>query len=110
MPEKIILDCDPGHDDAVALLLAHGSPDIELLAVTTVMGNQTIEKVTRNALVHVRRGRDVVHEGKVATLKHFKDDVREMTMGQECGITFENWEEFQEGDVIEAFEMVQINA
>ena len=47
---KIILDCDPGHDDAVAMLLAHGNPDIELLAVTTVVGNQTLEKVTRNAL------------------------------------------------------------
>ncbi len=54
MPEKIILDCDPGHDDAIALLLAHGSPEIELLAVTTVMGNQTIEKVTRNALAVAR--------------------------------------------------------
>lgn len=54
MPEKIILDCDPGHDDAVAILLAHGSPAIELLAVTTVMGNQTIEKVTRNALAVAR--------------------------------------------------------
>jgi purine nucleosidase len=50
MPRKIILDCDPGHDDAVALLLAHGNPDIELVGVTTVMGNQTIDKVTRNAL------------------------------------------------------------
>lgn len=50
MPTRIILDCDPGHDDAIALLLAHGSPEIELLAVTTVAGNQTIEKVTRNAL------------------------------------------------------------
>ncbi|GAA2242686.1 nucleoside hydrolase [Herbiconiux moechotypicola] len=50
MPSKIILDCDPGHDDAIALLLAHGSPEIELLAVTTVVGNQTLEKVTRNAL------------------------------------------------------------
>ncbi|MFB2586937.1 uridine-preferring nucleoside hydrolase UriH [Herbiconiux liukaitaii] len=48
--QKIILDCDPGHDDAIALLLAHGSPEIELLAVTTVAGNQTLEKVTRNAL------------------------------------------------------------
>ena len=54
MPEKIILDCDPGHDDAVALMLAHGSPEIDLLAVTTVMGNQTIEKVTRNALAVAR--------------------------------------------------------
>lgn len=50
MPRKIILDCDPGHDDAIALLLAHGNPEIELLAVTTVHGNQTLEKVTRNAL------------------------------------------------------------
>ncbi|HET8602236.1 MAG TPA: nucleoside hydrolase [Segeticoccus sp.] len=50
MPHKIILDCDPGHDDAIALMLAHGNPDIELLAVTTVVGNQTLDKVTRNAL------------------------------------------------------------
>jgi len=51
MPRRIVLDCDPGHDDAVALLLAHGSPDIELLAVTTVAGNATLANVTRNALV-----------------------------------------------------------
>ncbi|WP_086956506.1 nucleoside hydrolase [Xenorhabdus innexi] len=50
IPKKIILDCDPGHDDAIAMLLAHGNPDIELLAVTTVVGNQTLDKVTRNAL------------------------------------------------------------
>ncbi|KAK7199593.1 nonspecific nucleoside hydrolase [Novymonas esmeraldas] len=49
MPRKIILDCDPGLDDAVAILLAHGNPEIELLAITTVVGNQTLEKVTRNA-------------------------------------------------------------
>ena len=49
-PRKILLDCDPGHDDAVALLLAHGHPGIDLVAVTTVAGNQTLEKVTRNAL------------------------------------------------------------
>jgi purine nucleosidase len=54
MATKIILDCDPGHDDAVALLLAWGSPDIELVGVTTVAGNQTIEKVTRNALAVAR--------------------------------------------------------
>jgi len=50
MTSKIILDCDPGHDDAIALLLAHGNPSIDLVAVTTVHGNQTLEKVTRNAL------------------------------------------------------------
>ena len=50
MPKKIILDCDPGHDDAVAMLLAWGNPEIDLIGVTTVFGNQTIDKVTRNAL------------------------------------------------------------
>ena len=50
MKHKIILDCDPGHDDAVALLLAARHPEIELLAVTTVAGNQSVDKTTRNAL------------------------------------------------------------
>lgn len=82
MPSRIILDCDPGHDDAVAMLLAHGSPEIELLAVTTVAGNQTIEKVTRNALsvakvigltgVPIARGahRPLVREIEVAESIH----------------------------------------
>lgn len=50
MAQKIILDCDPGHDDAIAMMLAWGNPNIDLLAVTTVVGNQTLEKVSRNAL------------------------------------------------------------
>lgn len=50
MRQKIILDCDPGHDDAIALLLAAHHPALELLAVTTVAGNQSIEKTTQNAL------------------------------------------------------------
>ncbi|MFL6029093.1 MAG: nucleoside hydrolase [Gaiellaceae bacterium] len=47
---KILLDCDPGHDDAIALLLALASPELELLGVTTVAGNQTLDKTTANAL------------------------------------------------------------
>lgn len=82
MPKKIILDCDPGHDDAIALLLAHGSPEIELLAVTTVHGNQTLEKVTRNALSVARiagitgvpfaagASRPLVRESQVAASIH----------------------------------------
>ena len=46
----ILLDCDPGHDDAIALLLALASPELELLGVTTVAGNQTLEKTTANAI------------------------------------------------------------
>lgn len=48
--EKIILDCDPGHDDAIAILLAAASPEIDLLGITTVSGNHTVDNVTRNAL------------------------------------------------------------
>src|SRR5262249_10129968 len=50
MTTPIVLDCDPGHDDAIAILLALASPELELLGVTTTYGNQTIEKTTANAL------------------------------------------------------------
>lgn len=67
-------------------------------------------KITRHAECRVKRGRDLVYTGRIGSLKHFKDDVREVTLGMECGITFEDWTDFQEGDIVEAFEMVQINA
>lgn len=47
--QKILYDCDPGHDDAVALMLAAGSPELELLGVTIVAGNQTLDNTGRNA-------------------------------------------------------------
>jgi inosine-uridine nucleoside N-ribohydrolase len=47
----IVIDCDPGHDDAIAILLALASPEVELVGVSTVAGNQTLDKTTRNALV-----------------------------------------------------------
>jgi inosine-uridine nucleoside N-ribohydrolase len=50
MATPILIDCDPGHDDAVALMLAVASPEVELVGVTTVVGNQTVEKTTANAL------------------------------------------------------------
>lgn len=49
-PHRIILDCDPGHDDATAILMAAKHPAIDLLGITTVHGNQTLAKTTRNAL------------------------------------------------------------
>jgi inosine-uridine nucleoside N-ribohydrolase len=62
----VILDCDPGHDDAIALLLALASPELDLLGVTTVSGNQTLEKTTANAirvLDHVGRAELPVSAG-----------------------------------------------
>jgi len=51
MPRKIILDCDPGHDDAITIMLAAGSPEVEIMAITTVAGNHSINATTRNAMV-----------------------------------------------------------
>ena len=50
MTRRIILDCDPGHDDAMAILLAHGTPEVSLAAITTVAGNHPLELTTLNAL------------------------------------------------------------
>ena len=50
MPKKIILDCDPGHDDAVAIMLAAASDKIEILGITCVAGNATLENTKLNAL------------------------------------------------------------
>ena len=47
---RILLDCDPGHDDAIALLLALASPEVGQVGVTTVAGNQTLAKTTANAI------------------------------------------------------------
>jgi inosine-uridine nucleoside N-ribohydrolase len=79
---RIILDTDPGHDDAIALLLALASPELEILGITTVSGNQTLEKTTANALkilefvertdvpVHAGAPRPLVREQWAAAYVH----------------------------------------
>lgn len=77
--------------------------------VGTVAGCYVQEgKITRNAEVRVLRDNVVVHEGKIASLKRFKDDVREVTHGYECGIGLEKFNDIKDGDVIEAFYMEKI--
>jgi purine nucleosidase len=49
MPRKVIIDCDPGHDDALAILLALANPELDVVAITTVAGNQTLDRTTLNA-------------------------------------------------------------
>ena len=64
--------------------------------------------VQRGAQVRLIRENVVVHEGKLSTLKRFKDEVREVIAGQECGMAFEKYEDMRVGDVIECFTVEQV--
>ncbi|MBX5053657.1 translation initiation factor IF-2 [Rhizobium lentis] len=77
--------------------------------VGKVAGCRVVEgKVERGAGVRLIRNDVVVHEGKLKTLKRFKDEVAEVPMGQECGMAFENYEDMRVGDVIECFRVEHI--
>lgn len=77
--------------------------------VGKVAGCRVVEgKVERGAGVRLIRDNVVVHEGKLKTLKRFKDEVSEVPMGQECGMAFENYEDMRKGDVIECFRVEHI--
>ena len=65
-------------------------------------------KVQRNAGVRLVRDGIVLHEGKISSLKRFKDDAREVSQGYECGVGIENYNDIKEGDIIEAFKMEEI--
>lgn len=65
-------------------------------------------KVARNAEMRVHRDEKVIHQGKIDTLKHIKEDVKEMATGFECGIGVDGYNDFKEGDIIEAFTMKRV--
>ena len=65
-------------------------------------------KVERGAKVRLIRDNVVIHEGTLSILKRFKDDVREVPMGQECGMSFANYQDMREGDVIECFKVERV--
>jgi len=67
-------------------------------------------KVTRNASARVRRGKEVLYEGKVATLKRFKDDSNEVRAGLECGIKLDDFNGYNSGDIIECYEIQKVRA
>ena len=77
--------------------------------VGTIAGGYVLSgKVERNAGVRVIRDNVVIHQGKLATLKRFKDDVKEVTKGFECGMQIENYNDIKEGDIIEVYVMEEI--
>src|SRR2546429_196369 len=71
-----------------------------------IAGSRVLEgKVSRGGWVKLFRGREQLFEGRINSLKHFKEDVREMPAGQECGIGLEGWEDFQPGDSMETYRL-----
>ena len=81
----------------------------KLSSVGTIAGAYVLDgKVERNAGVRVIRDNVVIHEGKLASLKRFKDDVKEVTKGFECGIQIENYNDIKEGDIIEVYIMEEV--
>ena len=67
-------------------------------------------RIPRNAEERVLRDGQVIWQGRIASLKRFKEDVREVAQGYECGIGLDGFDDFREGDVIEAFQMVEVPA
>jgi translation initiation factor IF-2 len=81
----------------------------KISGIGKVAGCQVTEGVARrSAGVRLLRDDVVVHEGTLKTLKRFKDEVKEVQTGQECGMAFENYEDIREGDVIEIFEREEV--
>ncbi len=79
-------------------------PNVGIIAGAYVLTG----KVERNAGIRLVRDGIVVHEGKISSLKRFKDDAKEVSHGFECGIGIENYNDIKEGDIIEAFKMVEV--
>lgn len=77
--------------------------------VGTVAGCFVVDgKITRQSLVRLLRDSRVVYEGKLASLRRFKDDVKEVANGYECGLGIENYNDLKVGDVVEAFTKEQV--
>ena len=90
-----------------------GNAEIRQVFNITKVGNiagcmVTDGKVERGAKVRLIRDNVVIHEGVLKTLKRFKDEVKEVAAGQECGMAFQNYEDIRAGDVIECFRVEEI--
>ena len=119
---RIIYDCIEDIEAAMKGLLAPtyredvlGHAEIrqtfKVSKVGTIAGcHVTDGKIIRNAKVRVIRDNIVIFEGELASLKRFKDDAKEVASGYECGLSVENYNDIKEGDVIEAYEMVEVKA
>jgi len=77
--------------------------------VGTIAGCMVLDgKISRSNDIRLIREGVVVYTGKLASLKRFKDDVKEVSAGYECGLNIENYNDIKVGDIVEAFEQVEI--
>ncbi|MBR2697805.1 MAG: translation initiation factor IF-2, partial [Clostridia bacterium] len=93
------------------VLLGHAQvrQTFRVSGVGTIAGSYVTDgKIARNAQIRLLRDNIVIHEGKIDSLKRFKDDAKEVNTGYECGIGIENYNDIKEGDVIECFVMEEI--
>ncbi len=110
-------------DDVKAAMIGMLQPDIKevilgtaecrviykVSALGTIAGSYVLTgKITRNAKIRLIRDGIIVYEGVLASLKRFKDDVKEVAAGYECGISIEKFNDIKEGDIIEAFQMEEV--
>ena len=110
-------------DDIKAAMIGMLSPDIKeviqgrveirqtykVSAIGTIAGCYVLSgKITRNSQIRLLRDGVIIHEGTLASLKRFKDDVKEVKEGFECGLSLEKYNEIKEGDILEAFVMESV--
>ena len=117
---RIIYDCLEEVEQAMKGMLAPKFKEVvighaeirqifKVSGVGNIAGAYVLDgKMQRNEKVRIVRDNIVIHEGDLATLKRFKDDVREVAAGYECGLSFERYNDIKEGDIVEAFVMEQI--
>ncbi len=78
-------------------------------AIGNIAGAYVLDGIfKKNCKIRIRRGEEQIYDGKLASLKRFKDDVKEVKEGFECGLVFEDFDQMQELDVVEAYEMVEV--
>ena len=82
---------------------------IRVPSVGTIAGSYVQDgKIARNAMIRVVRDGVVIFEDKISSLKRFKDDAREVAAGYECGVGLEKFNDIREGDILEAYQMVEV--
>ncbi len=78
-------------------------------AIGNIAGSYVLDgEFQRDCKVRITRDGDQIYEGKLASLKRFKDDVKEVRSGFECGLVFDGFDQIQEGDIVEAYIMVEV--